>query len=488
MQWISKKALLKGLNCSREFWLSIQNFPVIIEKNEETYDPFQVTKKTAFQLFTGGILVEGKDLKERASQTIELLKKKEDIILFEPVFFYENIILIIDILVKNKNSFFLYEVKSSTSIKKEYSYDLAIQDFILSCLGYQPNQLFLVHIQGNYVKKGEIDIHKLFVIEELTELAREKIQEIRKRIPELLTISLKNEIPEKKIEEYCFISDCEYKKECLEIKENSIMKLNRLDKKTKWNLFENKIVFFEDLPKEYLETLEKRQKIQVLSYLEDKEYKELNELKNFLSTLNYPLYFIDFETFQTPIPLYDNTYPYEHIPFQFSLHWKDTREGEIFHFEFLADEKEDPREKFIQQLVSHIPKNVCILAYNANFEKSIIKKLAQKFPHHHEQLMAIQKNIKDLMLPFKNFYYYNKKMQGSYSIKSVLPALVSGLGYKDLEIQDGAQATQWYKNLFLIQEKEKREKIRKKLLEYCALDTYAMVQIVEKLYHIVEEK
>ena len=218
------------------------------------------------------------------------------------------------------------------------------------------------------------------------------------------------------------------------------------------------------------------------------DFIDKDKIKEFLNTLSYPLYFLDFETYQMPIPLYDNVSPYEQISFQYSLHYMNN-DNHLLHKEFLADAGMDPRRELALRLIKDIPLNVCVLAYNMSFEKNVIKRLANIYPDLSNHLMNIHDNIKDLMIPFKNRYYYNKDMHGSYSIKYVLPALFpddESLNYHNLDlIHNGSEAMNSFRALENM-DKEESEYTRKRLLEYCKLDTYAMVKIYQKLKEVVK--
>ena len=208
-----------------------------------------------------------------------------------------------------------------------------------------------------------------------------------------------------------------------------------------------------------------------------------------MSTLSYPLYFLDFETYQKPIPEYDNMKPFQQIPFQYSLHYILEEGGELHHKEFLAQPDIDPRRSLAEQLVKDIPMNVCTTAYNMGFEKGRIREMAEVFPDLSEHLLNIRENIKDLMIPFQKRHYYTRAMQGSFSIKYVLPALYPddpSLNYHNLdEVHNGSEASATYINLGK-KSKEEQEKTRANMLKYCGLDTYAMVKVWEKLKEAIK--
>nr|WP_318530206.1 DUF2779 domain-containing protein [Campylobacter sp. IFREMER_LSEM_CL908] len=174
------------------------------------------------------------------------------------------------------------------------------------------------------------------------------------------------------------------------------------------------------------------------------------------------------------------------IPFQYSLHiaYKDKLE----HKEFLSECGIDPRYELVRNLINDIPKDVCVLSYNASFEKGVIRNLALAFPKFCEHLLNIEKNIKDLMIPFQNKDYYHYKMQGSYSIKKVLPALIPDMeqAYKNLNlIHNGSEAMQSFEAMQNMSENE-RKSYHQALLEYCKLDTLAMVKILKHLEELVK--
>jgi hypothetical protein len=261
----------------------------------------------------------------------------------------------------------------------------------------------------------------------------------------------------------------------------SIFNISRLRINKKFDMYRDGIINFEDIQDSANFSLS--QQIQIESEQQNKTIINKDKIKEFLETLTYPLYHLDFETFQQAIPEFKGISPFMQIPFQYSLHIEQTNGG-LEHREFLAKEGTDPRYELAKQLVQDIPTDATVLAYNMGFEKGVIRKLADNFEDLAPQLMAIHDNIKDLMIPFSKKDYYTPSMKGSYSIKYVLPALVPDMAqaYKELNyIQNGGDAMQTYPKLATIKDKEEVEKLRGALLEYCKLDTLAMVKVLEKL-------
>ena len=213
-------------------------------------------------------------------------------------------------------------------------------------------------------------------------------------------------------------------------------------------------------------------------------YINKDGIRDFLGTLSYPLYFLDFETMQPVIPRYVGTKPYAQIPFQYSLHYIEHEGGELKHKEFLAESGTDPRRAVAEHLCEDIPMNVCVTAYNKAFECTRLKELAEVFPDLAEHLLNIEGNIKDLLTPFQSGYYYNRAMGGSFSIKSVLPAIFPddpALDYHNLEqVHNGSEAMTVFPKIQFMESAEQQE-ARRNLLKYCELDTYAMVKVWEEL-------
>ncbi|MCW9096663.1 MAG: DUF2779 domain-containing protein, partial [Ignavibacteriaceae bacterium] len=190
----------------------------------------------------------------------------------------------------------------------------------------------------------------------------------------------------------------------------------------------------------------------------------------------------DFETtFMVPIPMFDETRPYQQVPFQYSLHYLEKENAKLQHYEYLAPAQDDPRKELLEKLLKEIPENACVLVYNKTFEIGVLKDLATWLPEYSEQIENIVQNIRDLMAPFRRKDIYRWEMKGSYSIKYVLPALVSEMNYKEMEISDGGMASSAWFNMWALEDLKETEKIRKALLEYCKMDTLAMVSILDKL-------
>lgn len=400
-----------------------------------------------------------KNLSEMILETEKLLKNDVKNIC-EASFSYDNCFCSVDILRNFGNrNVEIYEVKSSTSVKDIYKDDIAYQYFVLTKLGFNVQKVSVVHINTSYVRKGDIELDKLFTIVDLTYESKSKFLEVEQNIQNIRKFLENKTEPECKIGKHCSSPyECDFWKYCAEIPENEFTVFDIANFRKSFDFYEKGLITFQQIYDS--KELEKKGKENYLQQVEF-EVKDLkpaiqrSEIKVFLQTLNYPLYFLDFETFNPAIPLYDNSRPYEKIPFQYSLHYMETENAKLKHTEFLGYPEKDPR-----------------------------RELAELYPDLKEHLLNIHDNIKDLMIPFKQRLYYSKEMQGSYSIKFVLPALYpneQSLNYDNLEdIHNGSDAMDIFAKMSNMTNDE-IEKNRKNLLRYCELDTFAMVKVLEKL-------
>ena len=485
---LSKSSYCRGIQCKKILWLE-KHKP---EEKEETNNDRILEQgndihEVARYLFGSHINIEYREnLSQMIEDTMNTIDSYKDVIITEASFTYKNNFCSVDILKKNNNSYEIYEIKSSTELKDIYINDASYQYYVLTSLGLKVTKVSLVHINSNYIRIKDLDLDQLFIKQDITKEIKELQENVKNNIKEINEYIEKKEQP-KDIDENCFKPyPCPFFKYCTKhLPEKNIFTIPRMQTRQKLKLYNKKIFSYEDLLKE--EINENTKKILEYELYNKEDYIDKVKIKEFLNTLKEPIYFLDFETYQMPIPLYNNVSPYEQIPFQYSLHYI---ESNLKHKEFLAQAGTDPRRALAEQLVKDIPKDVTTLAYNMGFEKGVIKRLSKLYPDLSEHLMNIHDNIKDLMIPFQKGYYYTKDMHGSYSIKYVLPALFPddpSLNYKNLDlIHNGGEAMSSFQDL-INKTKEEQNYIRERLLRYCELDTYAMVKIYEKLLEVVKE-
>ncbi len=484
---LSKSKYCNGIQCKKMLWLDKYK-PGEKEEtgNETVLENGNFIHEIARYLFGPHINIDfNEDLGEMIKNTMLTIESYRDVIITEASFDYNGNFCSVDILVKKGNKYEIYEVKSSTTLKDVYVKDASYQYYVLTSLGLNVTKVSIVYLNRNYVRHGDLDLNKLFIQIDVTSMAEEMNDQVAQNIKDINKYMENETEPNDDIGEHCFTPySCPFFRYCSRaLPENNVFSLAGMSYSKKVAYYKKGLYRYEDLMNEKLKEDYKRQ----MEYeLHDKEdYIDLEKIRGFMSTLNEPIYFLDFETYQIPIPLYDGLSPYSQIPFQYSLHILEN--GNLTHKEYLAESGIDPRRELAEALVRDIPTNVCTLAYNMSFEKTVIRKLAAMYPDLSEHLMNIHDNIHDLMIPFQNRWYYTKDMHGSYSIKYVLPALFpndESLNYHNLDlIHNGSEAMSSFADL-ANKTKEEQAYIRERLLRYCELDTYAMVKIYKKLKKI----
>jgi hypothetical protein len=379
----------------------------------------------------------------------------------------------------------IIEVKSSTTVKEINLHDLALQWYTYSGAGLTINKCYLMHINNKYVRDGEIDPKQLFIKEDVTDRVISLLDGVEQNLEAMVNVVEQKNSPRIPIGPWC-----SYPYECImtEVCWNFLPKhhphtLTRLSSDKAFALIDAGVLNVLDIGKNV--KLTDKQQIQIESIRTNRAHIEKEEIKAFLDRLEYPLYYLDFETVGSAVPVYDKTRPFEQIPFQFSLHIQKAPGSPLEHVGFLAEGREDPRAAFLAQLKKHLGTKGTILTYNAAFEKGRLNEATAIFTEYKKWNEMIQARIVDLLGPFRSFHYYHPDQLGSASIKSVLPA-VTGKGYDGMEISDGGTASSEYLRVTFGEEvsKEESRRVRKNLVEYCTLDTMAMVDIVEELRKI----
>lgn len=399
----------------------------------------------------------------------------------------------VDILRKKGDGWAIYEVKSSTYKDEEkdtperllkYAWDIAYQKWLLEQCGVKVTGAYLVRLNSNYVRHGDLDVNELFHIKDMKELVDNefpKVAPIVKKAKEML----EGDEPEMDIYNQCKNPyECGFFDYCVGgLPEPSVFDLYRMGFEKKCELFHQGKLSFEDLRDEKLNEI---QRMQVESFLNGVDFIDPIAIRGYLQQLTFPLYFLDFETMQPILPEFDGTSPYQQIPFQYSLHWIEEPGGELHHSEFLGDSVTDPRRALAEQLCRDIPRDMCVTAYNKAFECGRLSELANAFPDLADHLLNIRDNIVDLIDPFRQKMVYKPAMNGSFSIKKVLPALFPDdpeLNYANLEgtVHNGGDAMTIYPEIAKMSPADAKA-ARDSLLKYCHLDTLAMVRIWQKLH------
>jgi hypothetical protein len=480
--YLSKSLFVRGVRCHKSLYLHKYRPELKDEVSADTERGFEIGFEIgdlAQELFPGGVIVpyDGLSHEEQIEMTASLISKGCKTI-YEATFFYNGVFIKADILHHGDNGWDVYEVKASTEVKDYHLPDASVQYYVITGTGLPVSRVFVVHVNNQYVRQGEIEVDKLFFKEDITTIVKEKqafvVEEIKRQ-----RAMLKGDEPIIDIGPQCNkYYPCDFIGHCWShIPENSIFDVRgRLD--ARFDLYNSGIISMYDVPKEQLS---EKQIIQVDAARTHDVCFDHNAIKEFVDSLWYPLYFLDFETFTKSIPPYDGTWPYQKIPFQYSLHHMDQKDGELKHDEFLAIPHTDPRKELIEKLAKEIPDNACVLVYNKSFEIGRLQELAVSFPKHAKKIEKIIQNIRDLIVPFRSYDIYHWQQGGSYSLKYVLPAMVPDFSYDHLDVQNGGMAMDAYAAMNQSDDPDEIAKISQSLLEYCKLDTLAMVKILERL-------
>jgi len=475
---------MKGLQCPKALWLFKNRKDLATEPDQRRQNLFATGHRVgdlAKQLFPGGAEVEYRqsDYQGMLDETAQLTSSEN--VIYEGSFSTNGVFVRADILVKSGETWDIYEVKATASTKAVHKPDVAIQWYVIG--QHLPlNKAWVVHLNNAYVRSGELDVQSLFTIDEVTEAVQVEQASIEDNLNDLERVLAGGE-PEILIGTHCNNPyECDFHRHCWrDVPYPSVLDLCRLNGDKKFEYYHQGIVTYEDARNHI--GLNAVQTLQVNTVLNRELHIDTDAIADYLGDLRYPINFLDFETFQDAIPRFDGQGPYKNIPFQYSLHVLHEN-GELEHKEFLADETEDPRLKLTQQLLDEITAEGTIFAFHQSFEIGVIKSLAQRFDQYAVQLMALNDRFMDLEIPFKNLMYYHPGFHGSFSIKSILPALFPDdpeLDYKNLEIQSGDVAMDVFPHLHKVDDPDEKESIRNSLLAYCRLDTLAMVKIWGKL-------
>ena len=485
---LSKSTFISGLQCNKKLYLS-KKYKDLASLRTAAAEAI-MKQGTSMGELAQFVFPNGKDATPEhywdyapsIAQTKAWIEAGEPTI-YEAAFQANSVLAALDILIHKNGERIALEVKSSTGVKEYHLNDAALQFWVMEQVGFKPDRFFIMHINNQYVREGKIKVRKLFRWEDVTEevLARQK--DIAVQVQELKEVLQATEVPQVDIGAHCSEPfACEFAAHCWQhIPENSIFEVSGLGKKA-WNYYEQGILAIQDLPEE--ESFSTLQQLQIAGIKKGQRVVEKKEIQKFLGDWQFPLYFFDFETINPALPTYDGCRPYEQLGVQYSLHVL-TKEGSLTHSEFLAQAGEDPRKAIVEKILQEFGNSGSIVAYNMSFEKRVIQSLANTFPEYQTQLEALLDRFVDLMIPFQKGWYYLPEMQGSYSIKAVLPALFPNdktLDYTELSIGNGSNASAYLQAMLENRiNKEELTVLRKELLAYCKLDTLAMVKILELL-------
>lgn len=470
------------------------------------------------------------------SQLLEKLNDKKISVFFEVRFEYKDCVMKADVLRRNGDGWDLIEVKATTKSKKEHFYDLLYQYYILINNDIKIKNIYLMHLNSFYIRDGDLDYTHLFNLsptffinsgkkEEYffkaitKELENRDINEDLSKLKKIFNYS-QSQIMDFLLLNNCANNSADY---CAHVLEkipttDTIFNLYRLRKKIKikWYYEGNLLLNNFDL-NSYPLTFRQEQQVRVVKNLENiMPLKYKNQILKLFKDYKYPIYMYDFETFLSAIPQFNNTYSYQQIPFQYSIHVLlndqfDLQKNNVIHYEFLATGEEDPRKKLVDQLVIDLQKHHfgVYVAYNKSFEIRCLKELGNLFSQYQGVLNKVIERTIDLMDWFTNFYIYKKEFNGSLSIKKTLPAFDPSFSYENLNIKKGDQASELFrkrvyngllknqKNIFFqklnhywktINYEQWNKNYRQDMLKYCCQDTWGMVVLFYEILQLIKKQ
>jgi hypothetical protein len=482
---ITKSKYMAGVQCFKRLYLLVHQPELGTGKSEADFFLMQQGRqvgKLAQQLFPGGVEVRTGNSEEAIRITQELIANPRIPAIYEAAFENEAVLVRVDILHRRKDGRWrLIEVKSSASMKEEHLEDVAIQYRVVSNCGLDVASCHLATVNRQYVfPGGDIDSWRFFRIRNLT-------RKVLARHPKLI-FQLRSEFrvlampaaPDLPTGKHCVQPVvCEFYDHCNPSRPDyHVGYLPYIHANAVEELAEMGVESVRDIPEDYdLSDLQRR----AADCVRTNEPWFSPDLSKELESLQYPLSFMDFETVNPAIPRFRGMHPFDHIPFQWSVHVQREPGAEPEHFDFLALNANDPRSNFAASLCDVLGRSGNIVVYNMVFESGRLSELAGWLPEFAERIKNVQSRLWDL-LPFVRKFVYHPAFAGSYSLKAVLPALDPHLSYEEMEVADGQGAGLAWESLTKGGlDQAELERIRKALLDYCSQDTLALVRILERL-------
>jgi len=478
--YLSKSKFIAGLQCPKRLWLQIHK-PDLVEDDYGESLPIlngNEVGEMARQLFPGTLVEYDHGMSAALKETDRLIADPSVQVIHEATFCHDGLLVRVDLLERAVDGgWIMTEVKGATSVKPYYIPDAAVQSWVLQGCGLQLNAIRLMHVNNQFVYQGDGNYNGLLAAEDVSKQVNALIKSIPKKKSTFVAMLNGNE-PAIEMGGQC--SDpyaCEFCPYCSpdDPPEYPVAILPNLREPEK-SEFISKYEDVRDIPEEELSNPNHLRVWRASrSGKEEVDIAEAAILKD----LPWPRYYLDFETIGLAVPRWKGVRPYVQVPFQWSchIHYED---GRMEHAKFLDVSGNDPRKACAEGLVKHIGDTGVLIAYNAGFEKRVIRELAEMYPDLSESLLKMNERFVDL-LPITRAAYYHPSQMGSWSIKAVLPALVPELSYADLDgVQHGGDAQlAWM--LAAKADPDERKKIADQLLGYCKLDTLAMVRIVDAL-------
>lgn len=483
---LTKTRFASGDQCVLRLYNDVYHRCHAKQPNESTKAKFELGTQVgelARQRYPDGVLV-GHEPWERAealAETERLIADPRVSAIFEAAIEYEGVFVRVDLLVRQQDGWELVEVKSSTNLDKpQYRLDVAIQYWVLTGAGLRVFRAGILGLDRAYVYPGgDYDPQALFRFSDETEHCLAVHAELDERVAAFHTVLASKDAPVVSVGDHCFSPyECPYYEHCsagIAFPEDTIKDLPSFRGRRREALVALGIDLIRDIPSDFeLTEMQERVRQAVVS---GKSWQS-PDLGRALATAQKPIYYLDFEAWSPPLPHYQGTRPYQALPFQYSLHVENGKAGPD-HYEYLHEERSDPRRALAEQLLEHLGDSGSIVVYTG-YEQTTLNGLVRDLPDLAGPLMALVDRLWDLH-PVIRDHYYHPGFRGSFSIKDVLPALLPGEGWADLEISGGGDAGFKYQEGLFTKDIAIRRKNFEDLREYCKQDTRAMLRVMQEL-------
>jgi hypothetical protein len=486
MTRLSKSRFIAGLQCSLRLWNDVYRRDLATPPDatlQTIFDRGTAIGELAQQRWPGGVLVGFKpwEREQAIAATQEVMADPAIPAIYEAAIEHQGVFIRVDIMARNGQGWDLIEVKASTRPEKEvFQNDIAVQHWVATGAGLTIHQAGILVLNRDYVYPGgEYDLDQLFTLSDATEHCLATAERIGQQVESFHHMLVEPEPPNIPIGDHCFTPyECPYYAHCsegVEFPENPLDHLHRLHHTRRAELEALGIESIEDIPEDFnLNEIQQRIRQAIIT---GKPWQS-DQLTEALNNVEWPLYYLDFEAFQPALPRYPGTRPYQAIPFQYSLH-VETEPGQLSHHEYLHTETTDPRPALARSLLNAIDTHGSIIVYSS-YERRMLNELATAVPELAEPLHAATERMWDLLPVIRN-HYYHPDFKGSYSIKAVLPALVEGSDWSELNIADGMAAATAYEQTIADPESFEAREIFAALRDYCRMDTRAMVSLRKAL-------
>lgn len=464
---LSKTAYLSYLRCPQEFWLEINQPLLIMQPYSLEYEHLRQQGYAVQQLAKTlerfqGIAVDF----ERPIQTNDLYARCDIIVA-------DTATGVIDI----------YEVKAASQVKEEHYDDVAFQKLVAERTGLTVGRCFVITMNGEYVRRGKIDVEQIFVVTDVTEKINERMVVTARQIKD--AVAYLKTVPVPSLVDYCVKNklDCNFiKLHFPDLPEYTVFDISFLKNDKRRELLAMDIISITDVPDDF--PLSKNQRIQVEAAKTGEVVIDRPAIAKRIAEWEYPLHFLDYETFSYAIPQFEGVRPFQQMCFQYSLHTIDSPGAEPRHNFFLSKGDDDPPRAMAAHLKEAMAGDIgTVFVWYEGFEKTRNSEMAEMFPEFTDFFNEVNDHTADLMKVFSDKLYIHPGFKGRSSIKKVLPALVPELTYAALGIGDGLTATiSWYRAVkWAAMDPDTRQKIFDDLEKYCELDTIAMVEIFNVL-------